>query len=224
MFYDNCMFIRGVSKMKSFEYQKLKHFEHMGCKDFPCIDINKNGYIVPAVDICLEKIKAVIISEAPPENREDYFYANEESFYLRTTLQAFNDAGISVSSLQDVLNLGFYLTTAVKCAKTQYGVSAATIKNCSHILEKELALFPDLKVYLLMGDVAIKAFNYISKRQNGKNTIPIGSTYKIRKSEFYYEGKRVFPSYLQTGQNYLIEKSKRMMIAEDLAEAMKIIK
>jgi uracil-DNA glycosylase len=75
-----------------------------------------------------------------------------------------------------------------------------------------------------MGDVAIKAFNYISKRQIGKNTIPAGSTYKIRKNEFYYQGKRVFPSYMQTGQNYLIEKSKREMIAEDLTEAIKIIK
>jgi uracil-DNA glycosylase len=210
--------------MKPFEYQELKPLEHIGCKDFLCLDINKSGYIIPAADIHPEKVKAVIISEAPPENQEDYFYANKEPFYLRTTLQAFNDAGISVSSLQDILDLGFYLTTAIKCAKTQYGVSAATIKNCSQILEKELVLFPDLKVYLLMGDVAIKAFNYISKRQTGKNTIPVGSTYKIRKSQFYYEGRRVFPSYLQTGQNYLIEKSKRMMIAEDLAEAMKIIR
>lgn len=74
-----------------------------------------------------------------------------------------------------------------------------------------------------MGDVAIKAFNYISKRKTGKNTIQNGSTYKIRKNQFYYEGRQVFPSYTQTGQNYLIEKSKRVMIAEDLAEAIKII-
>src|SRR5665647_2798933 len=60
-----------------------------------------------------------MISEAPPENQEDYFYAAGELFYLKTTLQAFNDAGISVSSMQDILDLGFYLTTAVKCSKTQ---------------------------------------------------------------------------------------------------------
>ncbi|WP_269852103.1 hypothetical protein [Methanosarcina horonobensis] len=76
---------------------------------------------------------------------------------------------------------------------------------------------------MLMGDVAIKAFNYISKRLTGKNTTPSGSTYKIRKGQFFYNEKRVFPSYVQTGQNYLIEKSKRTMIAEDLAEAAKII-
>lgn len=202
----------------------MKPLEHISCKDFPCFDLNKSGYNIPAADIQPERVKAVVISEAPPEKREDYFYSAGEPFYLKTTLQAFNDAGISVSSLQDILDLGFYLTTAVKCSKTQYGISAATIKNCSLILEKELALFPNLKVYLLMGDVAIKAFNYISKKKTGKNTIPTGSTYKIRKNQFYYEGMRVFPSYVQTGQNYLIEKSKRVMIAEDLAEAMSIIK
>lgn len=204
--------------------EELKPIEHIECKDFPCLDISKSGYNIPAVDIQPERIKAVVISEAPPEKREEYFYSAGEPFFLKTTLQAFNDAGIPVSSIQDILDLGFYLTTAVKCSKTQYGTSAATIKNCSLILEKELSLFPDLKVYLLMGDVAIKAFNYISKRKNGKNTIPTGSTYKIRKNQFYFEGRRVFPSYVQTGQNYLIEKSKRVMIAEDLAEAVRIIK
>jgi len=37
------------------------------------------------------------------------------------------------------------------------------------------------------------------------------------------QSKRVFPTYLQTGGNYLIEKSKRVMIAEDLKEAFEII-
>lgn len=91
------------------------------------------------------------------------------------------------------------------------------------MLEKELAVFPNIEVYMLMGDVAIKAFNYISKKLTGKNTVPSGSTYKLRKEKFFFNGKRVFPSYVQTGQNYLIEKSKRVMIAEDLAEAVRII-
>lgn len=193
------------------------------CKEFPCSEVDKSGYLVPALDIDPKKIKVIMISEAPPENPKDYFYAPGEPFYLKTTLQAFHDAGMSVNSIQEILDLGFYLTTAIKCPKTQYGVSAATIKNCSYVLEKELLLFPNIEVYMLMGDVAIKAFNYISKRQNGKNAILPGSTYKIRKNQFYYQGRRVFPSYVQTGQNYLIEKSKRVMIAEDLAEAIKII-
>ncbi|WP_440948384.1 uracil-DNA glycosylase family protein [Methanosarcina sp. T3] len=202
----------------------MEPVEYVKCKAFPCPDINTGGYLVPAVEVDPEKVKVVMISEAPPENPLDYFYASGEPFYLKTTLQAFNDAGIPVNSIQEILDRGFYLTTAVKCAKTRYGISAETVKNCSLMLEKELSLFPNVEVYMLMGDVAIKAFNYISKRLTGKNTIPSGSTYKIRKEEFFYNGKRVFPSYVQTGQNYLIEKSKRMMIAEDLAEAAKLIK
>lgn len=193
------------------------------CKGFPCSEINKSGYLVPALEINPKKVKVIMISEAPPENPTDHFYAPGEPFYLKTATQAFRDAGMSVNNMQEILDLGFYLTTAVKCPKTQYVVPAATIKNCSLVLEKELFLFPNIEVYTLMGDVAIKAFNYISKRQTGKNTIPAGSTYKIRKNKFYYQGRRVFPSYVQTGQNYLIEKSKREMIAEDLAEAIKLI-
>ncbi len=202
----------------------MKPADCIECKEFPCSEVKKSGYLVPALDIDPKKIKVIMISEVPPENPKDYFYAPGEPFYLKTTLQAFRDAGMSVNSIQEILDLGFYLTTAVKCPKTQYGISAATIKNCSCVLEKELLLFPNTEVYMLMGDVAIKAFNYISKRQTGKNAVLAGSTYKIRKNQFYYQGRRVFPSYVQTGQNYLIEKSKREIIAEDLAEAIKLIR
>ena len=196
--------------------------ESIKCIGFPCSDINKNGCLMPAVELDPEKVKVIMISEAPPENPSDYFYAPGSPFYLRTTIQVFNDAGVPVNSIQEILDLGFYLTTAIKCTKKQYGVSAQTVKNCSAVLEKELAVFPNIEVYMLMGDVAIKAFNYISKKLTGKNTVPTGSTYKLRKEMFFYNGKRVFPSYVQTGQNYLIEKSKRVMIAEDLAEAVRI--
>ena len=37
------------------------------------------------------------------------------------------------------------------------------------------------------------------------------------------DGIRVLPSYLQTGKSYLIEKSKRRMIAEDLRTALELI-
>jgi uracil-DNA glycosylase len=54
-------------------------------------------------------------------------------------------------------------------------------------------------------------------------TIPAGSTYKIRKEKFYFGAIRVFPSYLPTGKNFLIEKSKRQMVAEDIKNAFKIV-
>jgi uracil-DNA glycosylase len=126
--------------------------------------------------------------------------------------------------LQDLLDLGVYLTTAVKCGKTGYGIKASTIKECSQILEKELALFPDAKVYMLMGDVAIKAMNSIAERAGEGKVIPAGSTYKIRGQGYYFRGKRVFPSYLQAGPSFFIEKSKRRMIAEDIAVGLSLVK
>jgi uracil-DNA glycosylase len=120
-------------------------------------------------------------------------------------------------------NLGVYLTTAVKCGKTGYGIKANTIKECSFILEREIALFPDVKVFMLMGDVAIKAINYIAKRAGEGRVIPAGSTYKIRAKEYFFHGSRVFPSYLQAGPSFFIEKSKRRMIAEDIAAAMRLL-
>jgi hypothetical protein len=77
----------------------MKPLEYIRCKDFPCVDVNIGGYNIPAVDIQPERVKAVVISKAPPEKQEDYFYSDGEPFYLKTTLQAFNDAGISVSSI-----------------------------------------------------------------------------------------------------------------------------
>jgi uracil-DNA glycosylase len=116
-----------------------------------------------------------------------------------------------------------YLTTAVKCGKTGYGIKATTIKRCSRILQQELALFPNVKALLLMGDVAIKAVNYIAKSVGEARVIPAGSTYKIRGGKYIFRGMRAFPSYLQAGPSFFIEKSKRKMIAEDIAEALSLL-
>ncbi len=198
--------------------------DQIKCIDFPCTDINKECYLVPDIDIDPNRIQMIMISEVPPQDSSEYFYTPNNPFYLQTTLQAFNDAGLSLTSIEDILNLGIYITTAVKCGKTDYSISSKTIDNCSKILEKELNLFPNVKVLMLNGDVAIKAMNNISKRQLKVRVIPSGSTYKIRKNEYVYKGIRVFPSYILTGKNFLIEKSKRKMIAEDIEEAFRLIK
>jgi uracil-DNA glycosylase len=163
-----------------------------------------------------------MISEAAPAEPADHYYAGANSLFEETTVQAFKDAGTGVSCFRDVLDLGVYLTTAVKCGKTDYGIKAATITECSHLLERELALFPNVKVYMLMGDVAIKAVNYISKRQGKGRAIPAGSTYKIRGQEYFFLGRRALPSYVQAGPSFFIEKSKRRMIAEDIGEALSL--
>lgn len=202
----------------------MKVTRYIGCEKFPCTDVKHECYIVPGMDVNPEDVSIIMISEAAPPNSVDYYYAEGDSLFQRTTVQAFNDAGTVVSSIRDIIELGVYFTTAVKCGKTDYGIKTETVKECSLLLEKELALFPDVKVFMLMGDVAIKAVNEIARRSGEKRVIPAGSTYKIRGQEYYFKGIRVFPSYLQAGPSFLIEKSKRRMIAEDIREALELIR
>jgi hypothetical protein len=172
----------------------MKITDNIKCVDFPCGDIAQNSFVLPSVEIDPEKITVLMIVEAPPDDKADYFYADGNPFYLETTIQAFRDAGEGVASMQDILDLGVYITTAIKCGKTGYAVSPGTMKNCSVLLEKEIALFPNLKAIMLMGDVAIKMMNDIWKKQMGKKVIPAGSTYKIRGQAYYIGDTRVFPS------------------------------
>jgi uracil-DNA glycosylase len=200
----------------------MKITDKIKCAVFPCTDINKNSYIVPPAEINVSKIKILMIAEAPPPVKADYFYAPGNPFYLQTTLQAFKDAGANVTSMLGILDLGVYITTAIKCGKTQYAVSLTTMKNCSQLLEHEISLFPNVKVFLLCGDVAIRMMNDIWKQKTGKKVVPAGSTYKIRGQAYYYGNIRVMPSYTPAGKNFLIEKSKRRMVAEDIREALKL--
>ena len=198
--------------------------ECVGCTEFPCADVRHECYIVPDVDVKPDDVSLVMVSEAAPTNPGDYYYADGDPLFEQTTVQAFTDAGADVSCMQDILDLGVYLTTAVKCGKTGYGIKAATIKECSLILEEELVLFPNVQAFLLMGDVAIKAVNYIARRAGEGRVIPAGSTYKIRGQEYFFRGRRAFPSYLQAGPSFFIEKSKRRMIAEDIAAALGLLR
>ncbi len=103
---------------------------------------------------------------------------------MTTTIPLFRKAGIEVSSVQDILNNGIYITNAVKTPKTEYAVWE-NIEESLPYLERELALFPNVNVIMLMGDVAKKAFNMISKKATKKNAVPSVSTYKLRNTEIY---------------------------------------
>jgi uracil-DNA glycosylase len=175
------------------------------------------------VNLDATTIRMVLISEAAPESPTEHYYAAGDPLFAQTTALAFKEAGAPVNSVQDILALGVYLTTAVKCGKTGYGIQSSSIKECSSLLEKELALFPNLKVLMLMGDVAIKSLNTIATRSSAEKVIPTGSTYKIRGKEYYFRGIRTFPSYLQAGPSFFIEKSKRKMIVEDIKTALALL-
>jgi uracil-DNA glycosylase len=201
----------------------MKPASAVQCLDFPCTDTRRSSYLVPNVEIDPAGVAVVLISEAAPENPADHYYAGEDALFARSTLLAFQDAGMKVTSIQDILGMGVYLTTAVKCGKTGYGIASTTVEACSHLLETELALFPNVRAYLLMGDVAIKAVNAIAKRGREPRPIPAGSTYKIREGEFFFRGARALPSYVQAGAAFFVEKSKRRMIAEDIKKATQIV-
>jgi uracil-DNA glycosylase len=201
----------------------MRASDHVACCDFPCVDVDHALYGVPDVDIAPNRVSIVVISEAAPLRPEDGFYASDSAVFAQTTIQAFRDAGADVVSIADLLRKGIYLTTAVKCAKTSYGIQTTTVSACSELLERELALFPKLRGLLLMGDVAIKSLNAIARRGGERRVIPAGSTYKLRGPEYAWRGARVFPSYLQAGPSFYIEKSKRRMISEDIAAALALL-
>ncbi len=196
----------------------------IACDTFPCLDVNRAGFAVPDVDVAPEAIRMVLLSEAAPADPAEGYYAAGEPLFARTTLQAFAEAGAPAASMRELLERGIYCTTAVKCAKTAYALAPATGKECSQLLERELALFPNARVLMLMGDVAIKAVNAVATRAGEPRVIPAGATYKIRAGEFHFRGMRVFPSYLQAGPAYFIEASKRRMIAEDLGKALVVVR
>lgn len=188
-----------------------------------CKDVHLEAFC-PRVDIEADKVKIIMISESLPKRMEDYFYSGVQASFFQTTQTAFADAGYEIKHPSEFIDKGIYLTTAIKCTKKDYLVSAHTIKQCSFPLEKELEPFKNVKVMMCMGDFAIKAVNYIFKRKFGVRVIPAGSTYKIRHQEYKHHGIRFYPSYTQTGDSFNIEKSKRAMIAEDIRSAMEYVR
>lgn len=183
-----------------------------------------SGLCFNDIDIDPLGIKAIMINEVVPSNPTQDFYGQANADYMKTTIPLFQKAGLDVFLIQDILQRGIYITNAVKTPKTEYSIEKSVIEKSLPYLEKEILLFPSVQVIMLMGDVAKKAFNMITKKVTKKNAVPSVSTYKIRSSEIYYGSIRVMPSYIMTGGNILIEKSKFEMVAEDIAIMANLIK
>ena len=176
------------------------------------------------VDVDPTSIRAVLINEVVPADPAQDFYGSSGKDYLSTTIPLFQQAGLPVSSIREILDLGVYITNAVKTPKTAYAIEKSAIEESLPWLEAELARFPNLQVIMLCGDVAKKMVNMIVKKVTKKNVIPSGSTYKIRGEQYHWGDIRVMPSYIITGGNLLIEKSKVRMITEDIAAMAEIIR
>lgn len=175
------------------------------------------------LDINPLKIAAIMINEVVPMDPAQDFYGQSEAEYLKTTIPLFQKAGLQVNDIHEILNMGIYITNAVKTPKSNYTIEKHSIENSLPYLEKELALFPNIKVIMLMGDVAKKAFNMIAKKATKKTAVPAVSTYKLRNIELYYGTIRIMPSYIMTGGNILIEKSKFEMASQDIAAMVRIL-
>ena len=192
-------------------------------KSLQTIDASGSNFYFNDVDVVPENIKAVLINEVVPQDPDNDFYGKQEGEYLSAAISLFHNAGIAVKTAKELLDLGIYITNAVKKPKSHTSVERSMIEESLPFLEKELSLFPNVQVVMLMGDVAKKAMNMIAKKTTKRNAIPAVSTYKLRHSEIYYKNIRLMPSYIMTGTNILIEKSKFQMASEDISNMMYII-
>ena len=170
------------------------------------------------------QIRALLINEIVPADPSQDFYGSSGDAYLSTALPLLRQGGLPVESIGDALRMGIYITNAVKVPKETSAVPPESIELSLPWLEQEIALFPNLRVIMLCGDVAKKMFNRIARKAAKRNVIPSGATYKLRAAAYYHGSVRVIPSYIITGGNLLIEKSKTAMIVQDIAAMAAIIR
>lgn len=192
-------------------------------KSLQTIDASGSNFYFNDVDVVPENIKAILINEVVPQDPDNDFYGKQEGEYLSAAISLFHNAGIAVKTAKELLDLGIYITNAVKKPKSHTSVERSMIEESLPFLEKELSLFPNVQVVMLMGDVAKKAMNMIAKKTTKRNAVPAVSTYKLRHSEIYYKNIRLMPSYIMTGTNILIEKSKFQMASEDISNMIYMI-
>ena len=72
------------------------------------------------IDVDPLSIKAIMINEVVPADPYQDFYGQYDADYLKTTIPLFQKAGYNVSSIKDILDLGVYITNAVKITATNH--------------------------------------------------------------------------------------------------------
>jgi hypothetical protein len=191
------------------------------CFEFPCKDVRHGGYCHPDLPARRDHVRVVMILGAPPSNQTKPLTAPGGSARSRA-FQSFRDAGYDVTTMEDIRDLGVHVTPAVKCPKLGYGLKPETITNCSFLLDAELAMFPNIRSILLMGDTAIRAINEIAERRYGFPAIPTGSAHKVKGHEYRLGDISLFPSYPQTGRDISVENDHQEVIAVDIRNAIAI--
>ncbi len=105
------------------------------------------------IDIDPPGIKAIMINEVvPTDHSQDFLWASRRGLHENAIL-LFQKAGIDVSSIQEILQLGIYITNAVKMPKTEYAIEKSSIEKSLPYLEKKCRCSQH-QVIMLMGDVA----------------------------------------------------------------------
>lgn len=192
------------------------------CIAFPCTDVRHSGHSRPDLPVRRDTVRVIMISAAPPTDAVTIKPGYRDPIDRRETIQAFRSAGFDVGSLEDIRRLGVYVTTAVKCPKLGFGLKQDTVETCSHLLEAELDLFPNVRSILLMGDTAIRAINAIAERKLGAPAIPNGSAYKVKGREYPFGDISLFPSYPESGRNLAVEGNRQDVIAVDIRNAIEV--
>lgn len=90
------------------------------------------------LDIDPLKIKAVMINEVVPADPSQDFYGKADADYLSTTIPLFQKAGLPVTDIQDILQMGIYITNAVKTPKSGYAVEKAVLRTVCPIWNRNL--------------------------------------------------------------------------------------
>lgn len=88
-----------------------------------------DGIYLNDVEIDPLTIQAVMINEVVPSDPLQDFYGAPDADYLKTTIPLFQKAGADVSSIQDILQMGIYITNAVKTPKTEYAIDKGNMEN-----------------------------------------------------------------------------------------------
>jgi len=73
-------------------------------------------------------VKAVMINEVVPTDPLQDFYGEDDADYLKTTIPLFQRAGAAVSYIGDILQMGIYITNAVKTPKNQYTIEKSKVQ------------------------------------------------------------------------------------------------
>ena len=84
--------------------------DHIECEGFPCDGVVHERFTISPLEIDPGSIRCVMVAETPAMDLADDFYGPDDPFFLRTTRQAFAEAGAPIRSMADIASLGVDVT------------------------------------------------------------------------------------------------------------------